>query len=295
MRFWSHQTAMAMASHHDDLTDVLSDFITASHILHYHNVLDAYGHISLRNPRNPSTFFMSQSCAPALISSRADLVEYRIADATAVEPDALPGYAERCIHSEILKQYPDVNCVVHSHCAEVLPFCVSPIQLVPTIHMAGFLAAPRSFPRVKHVISGAVPVWDITHAYQSSDMHHDLLVRTPTLGASLSSAFLSHSSHQTSPRMPDHRVVLMRHHGFTTAAANVKEAVYQAIYTRIAAQVQTSAAALVAAEGDMSFKLNEKQAADSAASLRGTIDRPWALWCREVEVSPLYKNELRPV
>lgn len=118
--------------------ETLHDLITANHILHYHNVLDAYGHISVRNPTNPSRFFLSYSLAPALISSTTDLIEYHISDASPVNSTA-KGYSERFIHSEILKQYPSINSVVHSHSEAVLPYTVSGVPLQAAFHMAGFL------------------------------------------------------------------------------------------------------------------------------------------------------------
>ena len=63
----------------------LKDLITANHILYHHKVLDAFGHISLRNPDNSHTFFMSHSIAPALVSSPSDIVEYNIEDASPVK------------------------------------------------------------------------------------------------------------------------------------------------------------------------------------------------------------------
>lgn len=117
----------------------LKDLITANHILHHHRVVDAYGHISLRNPVNPHTFFLSRSVAPALVSSPSDLVEYRIEDASPVRPDAAEGFKERCIHSEILKKYPGVNSVVHSHSEAVLPYTISGVEMRPCFPLAGFL------------------------------------------------------------------------------------------------------------------------------------------------------------
>lgn len=122
-----------------ELDNFFSTFITASHILHHHGVLDAYGHISVRNPHNRSTFLMSQNQAPALVSRPDDLIEYNVEDAAPVDPAAKPGYAERCIHSELYKRFPGVNSVVHSHCPDVLPFTVSGVPLRATVHMAGFL------------------------------------------------------------------------------------------------------------------------------------------------------------
>lgn len=138
-----------MASKSDDQRDlnaILYTLITASHICHYHGVLDAYGHISVRSPNNKSTFFLSHNLAPALISDLDDLVEYRVDDAEPVNPDTKAGYSERCIHSEILKKYAHVNSVIHSHAPDVLPFCISDVPLKPSIHMAGFLGTSISLP-----------------------------------------------------------------------------------------------------------------------------------------------------
>jgi len=63
----------------------IRDLITANHILHHHSIVDAYGHISLRNPSNPKTFFLSHSIASALVSSPDDLVEYSVEDASPVK------------------------------------------------------------------------------------------------------------------------------------------------------------------------------------------------------------------
>ena len=121
------------------LDDVLRSLITASHICHLHGVFDAYGHVSVRNPNNPATFFMSRNLPPALVSTSDDLVEYHVDGAEPVESDAKAGYVERCIHSEIFKKFAHVNSVLHSHAADVLPFCISDVPLKPSIHMAGFL------------------------------------------------------------------------------------------------------------------------------------------------------------
>ena len=43
-------------------------------------------------------------------------------------------------------------------------------------------------------------------------------------------------------------------------------------------------------EGDLKY-LSDRECADTWESLQGTVARPWALWCREVEVNPLYKND----
>ncbi|KAF2709443.1 hypothetical protein K504DRAFT_406591 [Pleomassaria siparia CBS 279.74] len=300
------------------LEDLFRGLVTASHILHNHGVVDAYGHISVRSPDNAKTFWMPRNTPPALVSSPEDLIEYNVEDATPVEKDAKQGYLERHIHSEIYKRFPAVNSVVHSHCSHVLPYCVSGVPLQATIHMAGFLGT-------------SVPVWDIS-SYYPSGSKHDFLVRDSTLGASLSSTFKPATSAgflyskvrsalpsqiggSTEPdKEPSHAVVLMQGHGFTTVAHGIEEVVYQAIYTKEAAKVQTTALTTqnahfsrivegkvevenggrikskVKAEGHLKY-LSDKEAHEAWESMLGTVARPWALWCREVEVNPLYRNE----
>ena len=72
------RTALAKASKPPS-RELFSMLITANHILHYHNVVDAFGHISVRNPQDPSTFFISKSLAPALVASREDIEEAHMA------------------------------------------------------------------------------------------------------------------------------------------------------------------------------------------------------------------------
>ena len=74
---------------------------------------------------DPRIFIMSRNAPPAIVSSRSDLIEYWVENAEPVDPKAAPGYAERCIHSEVLKRYPEVNSVIHSHSNAVVPFTIS--------------------------------------------------------------------------------------------------------------------------------------------------------------------------
>ncbi len=122
-----------------NLNQLFATFINALHILHKNAVLDAYGHLSVRNPNNSSTFFMSRNLAPALVSSPSDIVEYHVLDASPVEPDAPNGFIERFIHSEIYKRFSEINTVVHSHSPAVIPYSISDVPLKPSVHMAGFL------------------------------------------------------------------------------------------------------------------------------------------------------------
>jgi ribulose-5-phosphate 4-epimerase/fuculose-1-phosphate aldolase len=73
---------------------------------------------------------MSRYIAPGTISSERDLVEYYIENAEPVDPTAPKGYSERCIHSEILKRFNNVNAVVHSHSEAVVPYSINGVPYV---------------------------------------------------------------------------------------------------------------------------------------------------------------------
>ena len=55
------------------------------------------------------------------------------------QQDVSEGYRERYIHSEILKKYPSIHSVVHSHSEAVLPYSISGVEMKPCFHVAGFL------------------------------------------------------------------------------------------------------------------------------------------------------------
>ena len=93
------------------LQKIYRDLIVGNHILHYHDVLDAFGHISVRHPFKPDVFLMSKDAAPGTVSSPADLVEYSVEDARPVDPNASRGYVERPIHSECYKRFPGVQSI----------------------------------------------------------------------------------------------------------------------------------------------------------------------------------------
>lgn len=283
-----------------NLTAIISTLITANHILHYHSVCDAYGHISARHPENSSLFLMSANQAPALVSSPDDLITYQVEDASAVDSDAPRGYIERYIHSEIYKRYSDVNSVIHAHAAEVLPYAISGVPMKPVFHMPAVLGLD-------------IPVWDIEDAYNDTDKH-DLLVRNEHEGASLASLFAAPENETAEKNLPDRKVVLMRKHGFTTYGDDIRTAVYRAVFTTENAKAQTESMLLrsafgglgdqgvdlqvwgVAREGNSGMQndlepLTAQQAADAEVSIAGTIERPWDLWAAEVEASPLYEHQ----
>jgi hypothetical protein len=65
--------------------DLVRKYIDGCHILHYYDIVDAYGHLSVR--LSEKTFMMSRYLAPALVASPADLVIYTIEGAEPCGPN----------------------------------------------------------------------------------------------------------------------------------------------------------------------------------------------------------------
>lgn len=122
-----------------NVTALLATYINALHILHAYRVLDGNGHLSVRNPNNASTFFMMRQLAPAMVSGRDDIGEYRISDAEPIDSSQPDAPLEKYIHSETLKRYQDVNVVLHAHAEELVSYSISDVPLRAAIHVAPFL------------------------------------------------------------------------------------------------------------------------------------------------------------
>jgi ribulose-5-phosphate 4-epimerase/fuculose-1-phosphate aldolase len=219
------------------------DIVVGSRILADFGVLDGFGHVSARDPKNPNRFWMSRSLAPALVTAD-DIMEFDL-DGNAVDARGRPVFLERFIHSEVYRARPDVMSVVHTHSAGVIPFTVSQVPLRAIYHNPAFLAA-------------GAPVWDIRKDFGATDM----LVRNPAIGKSLAQALGNKS------------VVLMRGHGDVTVGPSVKAAVFRAYYTDVNARLQSQALAL---GGEVNYLTPEEGAKADATNLV-VIDRIWGLW-----------------
>ena len=224
----------------------VDDLVTANRILAHEGILDAYGHVSMRNPRNPSQFLIAQSRSPQFVTAE-DIVAYDL-DSNPVGAPPSHNLIERFIHGEIYKVRPDVRVIVHSHSPDVIPFSVSSVPLRPVFHMASFIAA-------------GVPVWD---AESSGDpAAPQILVRNNALGASLAAA------------LGNKFAILQRGHGAVVVSANIRVAVKNAIYLNANARMQATAIAL---GGSVKYFSFEEGKAMGAAP--GDLSRAWDYWRR---------------
>src|SRR5713226_5797721 len=94
-----------------NLDTIIQDLVIANRILAKEEVVDAYGHVSVRHPDNSRHFFIARSLAPELVTAK-DIVELDL-DGQPVREDKRTLYIERFIHAAIFETRPDVMAVVH--------------------------------------------------------------------------------------------------------------------------------------------------------------------------------------
>ena len=85
------------ATQHEHSRQIIADLVVANRILAREDVVDAYGHVSIRHPDNPKHFFLSRSRAPELVE-RDDIVELDL-DGEPVREEKRALYLERFIHA----------------------------------------------------------------------------------------------------------------------------------------------------------------------------------------------------
>ena len=224
--------------------ELLAELVLANKILYGLKAVDAFGHISVRHPKDPSKYLMARHLPPGMVTAK-DIVLFDM-DSTPLTHSDKPQYSERFIHSEIYKLRPDVMSVVHCHAYSLIPFgAAKGARLRPMFHMCGFLGC-------------GVPIFEIRKTGGNTDM----LIRTPELGKALADS------------LGDKNVVLMRGHGATMIGISIQEAVFRAVYSMENASIQMQAH-LLGDGGAVEF-LNDEEAEKSS---RGrNVPRSWSLW-----------------
>src|SRR6202795_3474614 len=179
---------------------LIRDLVIANRILAREEVVDAYGHVSVRHPDNPNHFLIARSLAPDLVGPE-DIVELGL-DGQPAGDERRTLYLERFIHAAIFEARPDVMAVVHAHAEDTLPFGIAQgTKLRPVIHSGSFIGTE-------------VPVWDIADNFGDTN----LLVTNMAQASDLAKC------------LGDNGVALMRGHGFASAARSLIEVVRLSVY-----------------------------------------------------------------
>ena len=194
----------------DRVVTAMQDLVTANRILAREDVVDAYGHVSIRHPKHPDRYLMSCSRSPALVTLD-DIMEFSL-DGEVLDGSGKSPYAERFIHGAIFEARPDVLSVVHNHSHSIIPFGVTGMKLRPLVHVTA-------------IIGDDVPIWDIQDKFGDTN----LLVVNMEQGRDLAAC------------LGNRRVALMRGHGCAVAGATLQESVMASIYLQVAATLQMQA------------------------------------------------------
>lgn len=235
-----------------ELEALLADLVIASRILAREGICDAFGHVSLRNPRDPERFFLARAIAPELVV-REDIMEFAL-DGTPVGDDRKT-FLERYIHGALMAARSDVNSVVHSHARGVIPFGVTGTPIRPILHSSGVLGTD-------------IPVWDAQTAFGDTN----LLVSSDRMGRDFAAT------------LGAGRAALMRGHGCTVVGRSIREAVYTAIYLDVNAQLQLAAMQLGTVTYLTDGEIARIQARLGDAKPGEGYDRAWEYWARRAGV-----------
>ncbi len=184
----------------NSLDTLIQDLVIANRILAREAVVDAYGHVSVRHPEDPSRFLIARSVAPELVGTE-DIVELSL-DGQPAAAEKRTLYLERFIHAAIFEARPEVMAVVHAHAEDTLAFGIAgAARLRPVIHSGSFIGTE-------------VPVWDIADNFGETN----LLVTNLAQGRDLAQS------------LGGNNVALMRGHGFAAAARSLIEVVRLSVY-----------------------------------------------------------------
>jgi ribulose-5-phosphate 4-epimerase/fuculose-1-phosphate aldolase len=225
---------------------VINDLVIANRILAKEDVVDAYGHVSVRHPEDPKRYFLARSLAPELVT-KEDIMEFDL-ESNPLNDDKRQPYLERFIHGAIFEARPEIMAVVHAHAEDTLPFGIAKnnsTPMRPVIHSGSFIG--------QHV-----PVWDIHDHFGDTN----LLVSNVDQGRSLAS------------NLGGSNVALMTSHGFAAAGRSLIEVV------RISVYLPRNARAILAGRilgGDLRY-LTEGEIAARNSGYSPYSPETWRAW-----------------
>jgi ribulose-5-phosphate 4-epimerase/fuculose-1-phosphate aldolase len=231
-----------------EIDSAIHELMIANRVLAAKEVVDGYGHVSLRHPNDANRYLLSRSMAPALVTD-ADIMTFDL-DSNSLGNDTRTPYLERFIHGEIYRVRPDVKAIVHCHSPELIPFADTGIQLRPLYHMSAFLGT-------------GTPIFEIRDFRAASDK--SMLVHNRELGQALARVLGKNDA------------LLMRGHGGVVVAGTLAQVVGRGVYLQINAKLQAEAMAL-----NKPIKYLDPDEDPGGPPVSG-YGRNWEIWKHEVE------------
>ena len=223
--------------------------VLANRVLANQGVVDAYGHVSIRNPENPDTFFISRAMSPEFVTE-ADLLELDLEGAVVTPGTAMKPFGERVIHSSIYKVRPDVQAVCHAHPHEIIPFTACDFPL-------------RSVYHSNCTFYDGIPV------YRDLEPSSGLHIVTPAEGERMAET------------LGDKRGVLIRNHGVVVVGESLPRVLYSSITLRDGAKILLNTLAL----GLEPHYISEEEARRCTEIQFGEVGlaRGWNYWCTKAK------------
>jgi HCOMODA/2-hydroxy-3-carboxy-muconic semialdehyde decarboxylase len=231
---------------------IIDDLVYANRILSYKGlgILDALGHVSVRDPRNPNHYFIARYVSAAFVTAN-DIIENDL-DSKPVAGPRSDQFQEIYMHGEIYKARPDVMAIVHAHTPEIVVFTESSVTMCPVINGGMFMGE-------------RLPIHDV----RKFDPR-EILIRTPELGRSVAIVLANRPA------------VLLKGHGYALTGSSLQGVVARAYQLRMNAKVQQQAIALggkvTYLEQPEEAPLPVRTAVPAKSSSDVQDDRAWEYW-----------------
>jgi len=184
----------------------MHDLVLANRVLASEEVaiLDAFGHVSVRSPSDPDSYFIAPDVSAGVVSSE-DIVRRNMTE---------PGARGLSIHAEVYRARPDVMSIVYSTAPELAVLSDNSVTLRPVVNGGAF-------------IGNGFPVFDVG----SLDPQQPILA-SPAVSRGVAEA------------LGDNRGVLLPGHGFVLTGPSVYQLMYGAYAMRMNSLSQQQAIAL---------------------------------------------------
>jgi ribulose-5-phosphate 4-epimerase/fuculose-1-phosphate aldolase len=223
------------------VSDARSLLATANHILVHEGILDAFGHVSVRDPANERNFLLARYLPPSLVTV-GDIRAFGF-DGALVVPEETGLYGERFIHAAVYEARPDVHAVCHTHCPDLVAFGIVGVPLRPVFHMAASAG-------------GSIPVFD------DYDAGSGLLIND--LG----------QARRLAGVLGPGNVALMRGHGAVVTGRSLEDVTARAVYLAQNARITIAARSLSGTITVLSEA--ERQAAAATNGRPMGLHRAWS-------------------
>lgn len=230
----------------DTADDARRMLVLANRILACEGVFDAFGHISVRNPENPQSFFISRAISPEFVTM--DDIMLLDLDGNILEGrEGFKPFSERSIHCAVYAARGDVQCVCHPHPLELLPFASSNVPLGSIYHQN-------------------VTFYDGIPVFSDLPVESGMLINDMSIARSLAEC-LGHR-----------RGVLIRDHGVVIVGESIPRTVYSSITLRDNARALLPALAI-----GMPLKYIGRDEAIEGTRQQFCglgLPRSWNYWCK---------------